>query len=112
LAVPTATKPIQFKSGKIINLPENWQWNSDSNTLEIVNSEVIPVFQEFYQYPNTFTIKGAIRSGDKVFAVDYYSKQVQILDFGFFLEGVAQPEKLAQYFAYPASEYPGVPFNK
>jgi hypothetical protein len=65
-----------------------------------VNSEVIPVFQEFYQYPNTFTIKGAIRSGDKVFAVDTFSKQIQFWDFRFYAEGAGMEERLNQYFNY------------
>jgi hypothetical protein len=113
LTIPTATKPVQFESGEIIDLPENWQWNSNSNALEIVNGEAIPVFQEFYQYPNTFTIKGAVRSGDKVFTVDRFNNQlVQFGDFEAFLGGAFESERLSQYFSYPASKYPGVLFNK
>lgn len=109
LAVPTPTKPIQIKSGEIIDLPAGWQWNANSNVFEIVNDEVVPVFQEFYQYPNTFTVKGSLRSGDKVFGIN--NGQIQLWDFGFY-EGSHMDDRIEEYFNYPANEYPGVLFNK
>ena len=114
LAIATAAKPIQIKMGKIIDLPEGWRWNANSNALEIVNERVEPVFQETYIYPNQFTIKGALRAGDKVFVVNelYPSAEyVSLLDSRFFPENY-QGKMPDQIFAYPRSEYPGVLFKK
>ena len=112
LQIATQTKPIQIKDGKIIDLPTGWQVNGNSNSFEIVSGEEIPVFQEFYPGTNQVIIKGTIRSGDKVFFLDT-DNSVLISDFQSYLLGeLFNRAKLAQHFTYPASEFPGVLFNK
>jgi len=112
LQIATQTKPIQIKDGKIIDLPTGWQVNGNSNSFEIVSGEEIPVFQEFYPGTNQVIIKGTIRSGDKVFYLDT-DNSVLISDFQSYLLGeLFNRAKLAQHFTYPASEFPGVIFNK
>ena len=110
--IATKTKPIQIKGGKIIDLPEGWQANMNSNVIEIVSSEVIPVFQEFYAGTNQFTIKGTLRSGDMIFYLDGRN-MVRPVYFQSYLEGET-PDRILpdQYFAYPVSEFPGVLYNK
>ena len=111
LEIPTRTKPILIKNGEIIDLPAGWQWNGNSNALEIVNAEVIPVFQEFFTNVNTVSINGAVRSGDKVFFQDY-NHQIQFDNFQLEFLEMGDNIKLAQYFSYPAVNNPGVLFNK
>lgn len=66
LSVPTKTMPIAVSGGKSTPLPEGWDWNANSNELEIVDNHWQAVFQETYVTNNFIWVNGALHSGGHV----------------------------------------------
>lgn len=81
--VPTKTSPIQIEAGESDPLPEGWDWNSDSNTLEIVDDQNQAVFQEVFLNPNRAWIIGAIQSGGEVIPLQQYGGE-QPMQHGYY----------------------------
>jgi len=71
--VPTkGSLPLRIKNGESGQLPKGWDWNSNSNILEIVNDQLQVVLQEIYVVPNVILFRGAVQIGDQVYCYGYY----------------------------------------
>jgi hypothetical protein len=104
--VPTKHMPMHIVNGESGQLPDGWDWNSDTNILEIVNDQKQVILQEIYVEPNVVLVRGATQVGDSVF---YYGSWAQ-----------ASPQSephvmynpddvgLRRIFDYPSSKYKGL----
>ncbi len=105
--IPTKTKPIEINEGKSGPLPDGWDWNCNSNTLEIVDEQNQAVFQEIYISPNFVWVRGALQFGGTFFIAGDNSMPPS--PHGYF--NVADIG-LQTIFAYPSSENRGVKILK
>ena len=103
LFVPTKLKPIQIEANESSPLPEGWDWNSDSNTLEIVDDQNQAVFQEIYFDPNHVWIRGAIQSGGDVIELPVGGWMGSAMRHGFYNSAELQ---LTTIFLYSSSKHP------
>jgi hypothetical protein len=102
LQIPTKTKPIQISAGESTALPDGWDYNSDSNAMEIVDDQNQAVFQEIYLQPNVVWIKGAIQAAGAIIPLNEYSSSGPI-SHGLFS---ASDLGLRNIFRYPSTKYP------
>jgi len=105
--IPTKTKPIEINEGKSGPLPDGWDWNCNSNILEIVDEQNQAVFQEIYISPNFIWVRGALQFGGTFFIAGDNSMPPS--PHGYF--NVADIG-LQTIFAYPSSENRGVKILK
>jgi hypothetical protein len=115
LGVPTRSKPVQIAANQISDLASGWDWNCDTTNLEIVDSAVLPVLQESYQFPCAIKIKGIIRCGKVIAFVNDQNDTPQCNEVeGDIPAGIDYPGNigLTQRFNYPGDIYPAVLFNK
>jgi len=103
LFVPTKAKPIQIEAGESGPLPFGWDWNSDSNTLEVVDDQNQAIFQEVYLNPNRVWIKGAIQSGGDVIELPEGGWSGTSMRHGHYN---AADTNLKTIFLYPSSKHP------
>jgi hypothetical protein len=66
LSVPSTTNLIKITEGKSTPLPSDWDWNCNSNELEIVDSHLQSAFIETYVGNNFVWVQGAIQAGGQV----------------------------------------------
>jgi hypothetical protein len=103
--IPTKKKPIQIRAGESDPLPEGWDWNSDSDALEIVDDQNQAVFQEVYRpAKNCAFLNGAIQLGGEVTILNASGSSETEPHGTFSVSEVG----LRTMFEYPSSKYRGV----
>ena len=92
--------PIEIKRNKIFNKPDNWDFNSNENAMEIVNENQLPIYQFFYKKPSHIVINGIfpLPGGGWLSANENGAIYGPIIPTSF---------KLKRIFKYPSWKYPG-----
>lgn len=91
--------PIEIKRNKLFNKPDNWDFNSNENALEIVEENQLPVYQFFYKNKSHIVMNGIFSyPGGLIFA----NKNGVI-----FNPPMSTSFKLKRIFKYPSWKYPG-----
>jgi hypothetical protein len=98
--------PIQLRHNKLINRPPDWDFNSNKQAFEIVDSRHLPVFQLIYLNDSYVKLTGLFR--------DSRGNVVSISDRGAFLNpGFGMPSStLIPIFKYPSWKYQGEMVSK
>jgi hypothetical protein len=103
LDIPTKGKPIQIRQGESVEpLPVGWDWNCDSDMLEIVDDQDQAVFQE-ESVTNGIWIRGAVQIDRQV---SYASWTAQI-DNEPRVAFNPSDLQLSKAFLYPSSKFQG-----
>ena len=90
---------VRLQQNKIMNRPVNWDMNSDSTALEIVDEKKKPVFQLYYKTPSHIVINGFfIYDKHKVLV----SEKMMTLN-----PTSIKPYPLKPMFRYPSSSHRG-----
>lgn len=90
---------ITIKRNKLSNKPENWDFNSNKNALEVVNENNVPIYQFFYKTPSHIVVNGIFPfPGGLILANESGAVMNPILPTNF---------KLKRIFKYPSWKYPG-----
>lgn len=103
--IPTKTKPIQIRAGISTPLPEGWDWNCDSNTLEVVDDQNQAIYQESHLEHNIIQIRGYVQVGGFVFPVTENSLGDQPEPHGHFN---SYEYAIGTIFKYPSVENKGI----
>jgi hypothetical protein len=93
--------PVELRHNELVGRPPNWDMNSDSKSLEIVNENEDPVFQLYYKNPSHVVVNGVFAIPGGVFIASKSGAQaIRTQDL---------PTKfpLKRIFKYPAWKYPG-----
>ncbi len=91
--------PIEIKKNKLSNKPQDWDFNSNENAMEIVNSNQIPVYQFFYKTPSHIVMNGIF---------PYPSGFIMANENGAFgRRELPTAFNVKRIFKYPSWKYPG-----
>lgn len=91
--------PIQIKHNKLINKPPEWDFNSNSKALEIVNDKGAPVYQFYYKTRSHIVMNGIFPfPGGLILANEAGAVLNPFLPAQF---------RLKPIFKYPSWKYPG-----
>ena len=85
----------------LVSIPQNWDFNSDGNAIEIVNQNQQPIFQLIYKSQYYIVINGYLYYPGGFTFVDEDGRMIQNP------QTVPVDYSLAPIFKYPSSKYPG-----
>jgi hypothetical protein len=94
--------PVQLKGNKLISYPPSWDYNSNEHAIEIVNHELIPVFQVIYNRPNHIIINGIFVVRNSLGAFDI----LVATESGIFMNPT-NPTLFRRIFKYPSWQHKG-----
>jgi hypothetical protein len=107
--------PLELTNNELSGLPNDWDCNHSAKGIEIVNKNLIPIFQIYYKDDTHLVINGAItfiRDGGIGFVLSggegngfQIKLNPTITDDEFFKE--IEALKIKRIFKYPAWEHPG-----
>jgi hypothetical protein len=92
---------VQLKQNVLVSIPQNWDFNSDGNAIEIVNQNQQPIFQLIYKSQYYIVINGYLYYPGGFTFVDEDGRMIQNP------QTVPVDYSLAPIFKYPSSKYPG-----
>lgn len=93
--------PIEIKRNKLFNKPNNWDFNSNSYAMEIINEKKLPVYQLFYKNPSHIVIHGIFPLPDRnLLLIDESGATT-------FHQIIPNYFKLKRIFRYPSWKHPG-----
>jgi hypothetical protein len=90
--------PIEIKKNKLSNKPEDWDFNSNTNAMEIVNEHQLPIYQFFYKTPSHIVMNGIFPFSDGYIMGN---------ESGAIVSKLPTAINLKRLFKYPSWKFPG-----
>lgn len=91
---------ISISKNTLSGLPPKWDYNSTNKALEIVNENVVPIYQLIYKTPNHICINGVFPSASGLILADEDGMHIN--------PKLPIPLKIKRIFKYPSYQHPGV----
>jgi hypothetical protein len=100
--------PIKLEHNTLSGRPRNWDWNHNDKALEIVNEDLVPIFQMYYKDDTHVMLNGVFPlKGELWICTEAGTETIRdsIIKTRF-PDGII-PVNLNRLFKYPSFKYPG-----